>query len=166
MIQRPLRLFSAVVLTMVLLALQGCSLLRDELKEPDIKLLGFERLPGKGLLEQRFSLRLRLSNPNDLRLQVKGLSFTLEVEGVELVRGQSHDVPEIAPYSDTDFTVTGSAYMLDALRLFDRLRRDADTNFHYTLYTDIDLARGWPASYHLKREGDMNLLEKLGKKGG
>ncbi len=144
---------------LVMLA-SGCTWLKHGFQEPKIALVGFSHLPGDGLLEQRFALRLQLTNPNDQRLAIKGLSFSFSIEGFELINGVSGKVPVIEPYGQANFSVQGSAHMLDAVRLFNELRRDPRMRFNYTLDARVDLAEGWPASFNLKREGEINLLEE------
>lgn len=148
----------------LLLALQACSLMRQEFKDPDIQVVGFTHLSGGNLLEQRFALRLQLTNPNDLELEVKGIHFQFSIAGVELIQGVSNEVPVIKPYSTTEFTVQGSANVIQAVRLLKKMQKKPESRFDYTLDTRIELAHGWPSTFNLKREGNIGLDDWLGKK--
>lgn len=150
---------------MFFLALQSCTWLQQDLKDPDIQVTGFSHVPGGNLLEQRFALQLQITNPNDLQLDVKGLTFDFAVDDVKLVRGVSNEVPVIKPYSQTAFTVHGSANVVQAVRLLSRMQRNPDKRFRYRLNTRIDLLRGWPSTFNLERNGDIGLSDWLEKQG-
>jgi LEA14-like dessication related protein len=157
------RIIHSSLVCMIFLALQSCSWLRQDLQEPDIKVVGFSRVSGGNLLEQRFALQLQVTNPNDLKLEVKGLTFTFAVDDADLVQGVSNEVPVIKPYSQTEFTVHGSANVIQAVRLLNRMQRKPDRRFNYTLNTRIELLHGWPSTFNLKREGDIGLSDWLEK---
>ncbi len=155
---RTLRMRRATLAILACLMLAACSWMPPvKLKEPTVSLVSFSRLPGDNVLEQRFALRLRLGNPNNLRLKVAGLSFDFAIEGYRLITGVSREVPVIEPYGEVEFTVQGSAHMLDAIRLFNELRRDPRTRFHYELDTQLDLADRLLSHYSLKKTGEVNL---------
>ncbi|HQQ63524.1 MAG TPA: LEA type 2 family protein [Pseudomonadales bacterium] len=147
-----------LTLLLLLAALScSCTLFRKNLKDPDISLLKFS-VAGGTPLAPRFALRLRIANPNDLRLSIKGLSFTYSIGDEELMNGVSNDIPVIEPYGEAEFTVKGSASLLHALPLIETLQQDPLTRFHYRLTTHIDMAEGWPSSFNVKKEGEIGLL--------
>lgn len=145
----------------LLLWLQGCSSLRQEFREPDIRVLGFARQPGNNLLDQRFKLYLSLTNPNDLALDIKGITFDFTIAGTRLVQGVSNDVPHIAPYAEVQFTVQGSANLVEAVRLLKKLQRHPEAPQAYRLHATVDLAHGWPATFNLNRDGTVRLDQLL-----
>ena len=146
----------------IIIFLQGCSWLRQELVDPDIQVIGFKHLKGNNLLEQRFILRL--TNPNDLELDVKAISFLFNIADIELIQGVSNDIPVIKPYSKTEFTVQGSANVIQAARLLKKMQKNPDKRFDYTLHTKVDLAHSWPSTFNLKRDGDVGLNDWLQKR--
>lgn len=151
------------MLLLSLLLLQGCSSLREEFQEPDIRVLGFARLPGNNLLDQRFNLYLKLSNPNDLQLDIKGIAFSFNIGETELIRGVSNNVPHIAPYGEVEFTVQGSANLIEAVRLLKKLQRHPEAAQAYQLKAKVDLAHGWPSTFNLTRDGNLRLDQLLRK---
>jgi LEA14-like dessication related protein len=158
------KIAKTLLVGIVILVLQGCSWLRQELVDPDIQVIGFKHLKGNNLLEQRFILRLQLTNPNDLELDVKAISFLFNIADIELIQGVSNDVPVIKPYSKTEFTVQGSANVIQAARLLKKMQKNPDKRFDYTLHTKVDLAHGWPSTFNLKRDGDVGLNDWLQKR--
>ena len=79
-----------VILRRTLLA--GCA---PRLQKPEISLAGID-LVGLGLFEQRFVLKLRIRNPNDVDLPVNALNFDVEFNARHFARGVS-DKPVIIP---------------------------------------------------------------------
>ena len=66
--------------------LAGCSTLAPKLEAPDLSIVNVELMEST-LFEQRVRVRMRVQNPNDRALPVRGLSYTLEVDGKELAWG-------------------------------------------------------------------------------
>lgn len=147
----------AIFISIIACTLQACSWVQQELVDPEIRVIGLKHIAGNNLLDQRFTLQLQLTNPNDLELEVKGMHFQLELGGMELMQGVSGEVPVIKPYSTTEFTVQGSANIVQAVQLLRKMQKKPQHRFHYALKTRIDLARGWPATFNLQREGDIGL---------
>ena len=152
-----------ILACILILTLQSCSWTQRELSNPDIKVVHFAHIDSDNFLEQRFALRLQLTNPNDLELNVKGISFQFAVAGIEFIQGVSDNVPLIKAYSTTEFTVQGSANVIQAVRLLHKIQKKPQNRFDYTLDAKIDLAHGWPSTFNLKREGNIG-LDDLQKK--
>ena len=157
------RIIKITLTFIMMLALQSCSLMQQEFTDPEIQVIGFTHQSGGNLLDQRFTLRLQLTNPNDMKLEVKGISFQFAIAGMQFLQGVSDEVPVIKPYSSTEFTVQGSANVIQAVRLLKKMQKKPQQRFDYTLNTKIDLAHGWPSTFNLKREGDIG-LDDLQKK--
>jgi LEA14-like dessication related protein len=151
------RTIQIILTAIVLFALQACSLLRQEFADPDIQVIGLQHVSGGNLLNQRFLLQLQLTNPNDLQLEVKGIHFQLEVAGLPLMQGVSNQIPVIKPYSTIEFTVEGSANVIQAVKLIRKMQKKPQQRFDYLLNTRVELARGWPETFNLQRQGDVSL---------
>ena len=79
------------------LLLAACAGLSGISQRPELSLSSLEGVD-LGLLEQRYLLRLRVRNPNDADLLVRGLSFAVELNGKPFARGvsdQSVTVPRL-----------------------------------------------------------------------
>lgn len=155
------RIMKSALAFLLVLTLQGCSLFRQEFNEPDVRVLAISRLPGGSLLDQRFALQLAMTNPNDLELDIRQLAFICHVGETELVRGTSTDVPPVAPFGETRFTVQGSANLIAVAKLLRKMQKHPDQRFGYTLQADIELEHGWPSTFHLTRDGDIGFRDLL-----
>lgn len=78
------------------LILAGCSGFMTKPETPQLTLAGLN-LVGMDLLEQRFTLRLRIQNPNDFELPINAMSYELRV----------NDKPFASGISNTEITVPG-----------------------------------------------------------
>jgi LEA14-like dessication related protein len=103
--------------------LAGCA---PRLQKPEISLAGID-LVGLGLVEQRFILKLRIRNPNDVDLPVNALNFDVELNGRHSARGVS-DEPVIVPRQGETIlemkTVSRLGAILKPLRDAQRAGRD------------------------------------------
>jgi LEA14-like dessication related protein len=78
----------ALLLLVPVLALAGCSAFAPRLETPKLSIVSVELVKGE-LFEQRLRARMRVQNPNDRELAVKGITYTIELGGEELGRGLS-----------------------------------------------------------------------------
>ena len=96
----------------LLLALAGCSSLGQQ--DPlNISVVGIEPLPGQGM-EMRFSLTLRVQNPNDGDLAFDGIALDMQINDQPLATGVSDQQGQIPRFGETLIKVplTISAYSM------------------------------------------------------
>lgn len=99
-------------------ALTGCGGLTLGLDAPKVALSDI-RLVGGGLVEQRFLLTLRVTNPNDRDLEVDTLSYEVELNGEPFAHGTRHSPFTLRALDDTLVEVEGVsnlAALLDQLQ--------------------------------------------------
>lgn len=148
----------AVVGALILLTLlQSCAGARPGLEKPGVKVESLQVLDSKGL-SQRFRIGLVLTNPNSTALPVDGISYTLSLNGADLLSGVSDQIPTLAAYSETPVSLDVSADLFAALRLLNSLTRAGEDELEYSLAAKIDLA-GWRPSFNVQREGQIDLRQ-------
>lgn len=81
------RLGFIAALAMALFA-AGCSYLAGVRQRPEVSVAAIELLE-IGMLEQRYVVRLRIQNPNDVELPVDGMAFAVELNGQNFAKGVS-----------------------------------------------------------------------------
>jgi LEA14-like dessication related protein len=96
------------------LALSGCSLIVPKLERPTLSVVSVQMLKSD-LWHQELKLRMRVRNPNDRALPVKGLSYQLEVDGQELAHGMSGDRFVVPALGEAEFDMSVSANMATVL---------------------------------------------------
>lgn len=143
-----LTLFCALAL------LQACTVL-PRLEEPGITVSSVKLLESTGL-NQRFRIGLSLTNPNSVALPIKGMSYTLSLNGYDLIKGVSANIPRLEAYSETSVVVEGSADMFEALRLLNALMRENQPELQYRLAAKLDV-QGWRPDVNVSRTGIVEL---------
>ena len=95
-----------------LLAMTGCSSLspRDPL---NISVVGIEPLAGQGM-EMRFSVTLRVQNPNDGAIDFDGIALEMEINDQPLATGVSNQKGQVPRFGESLIKVplTISAYSM------------------------------------------------------
>ena len=64
----------------VALTLAGCSLFVPKLQTPRLSVVGVELQKG-AIWQQKLKVRMHVENPNDRELPIKGITYTLDVNG-------------------------------------------------------------------------------------
>lgn len=94
---------------LVLAGMTSCATLTSSLEPPTVTLAGID-LKELGLFEQRFVLRLRLQNPNNITLPIAGMRYDLAINDQDFARGVSEQVVSVPAFGETmlDVDVTSN----------------------------------------------------------
>ena len=134
----------------------GC-VLTPKFTAPRLSIVDVQ-LEGGDLWEQRLKVRLRVENPNDRALPVKGLEYALEVAGQPLAHGASTAsfiVPAMGQ-SEFDMSVTTNlAGML--LKLLGRGSDALGQSVDYHLIGKVSLSSGLMRSIPFDERGSFRL---------
>jgi len=115
----------ATLLAGLTLAAGGCSLLAPSFEHPTLSVVGVE-VEQASLAEQRFRVRIRVHNPNDRALPVRGLSFRIELGGEEFGSGASANAFSVPPFGEAEFdTVVTTNLATTLFKIVPRLRDSA-----------------------------------------
>lgn len=138
----------------------GCAHLGAKLEEPRIRVESIQVLESRGL-SQRFRVGLRVINPNDRVLPVKGLSYSLSLNGYDMLDGVTNRVPTLEPFSETLVEVETATDLVGALRFLNDLVQNSDLqHLTYTLTADVSV-QGWMGKITVKESGEVPLLGKV-----
>jgi len=96
------------------LGLSGCALFVPKLEKPTLSVVNVQMLKSD-LWHQELKLRMRVRNPNDRALPVKGLWYELDVDGQELAHGMSGDSFVVPALGEAEFDMSVSANMATVL---------------------------------------------------
>ena len=102
----------ALAAAAVLAWLPGCALTRLEpprLQVVDVSLLGGD------LLKQQLRFRMRVHNPNDVELPVRGISYEVQLAGETFANGESERDFLVPALGETEFSVDVTANAAAAL---------------------------------------------------
>ena len=111
--ERGRRRFLTVAVA-ALTALGGCAVMRLGLDAPEVRVAGIQPVDAT-LLEQRFLITLRVLNPNNVEIDVEGLTFAVELNGHAFARGVSNQATVIPRLGEATLEVTATTGLMDVL---------------------------------------------------
>jgi LEA14-like dessication related protein len=133
-------------------ALAACSGLSGITQKPEISLAGVE-LVDFGLFEQRFKLDLRIQNPNDVALPIRGLSFDVELNGQHFAKGVSDQAVTVPRFGEAVLAVTATSNLGNVLRQLNELQQSGRQRADYRIGGRLELAG--VGSIPFERKGDV-----------
>ena len=145
----------AGALLLLLALLVGCAGTGPRLTTPDIAVTSL-RLAEAGLLEQRFDVRLRVTNPNPVPLPLQGLSYRLMVSGIEIGSGVARPDRRLEAYGETEVAVSLTTGTLAIADLLGRWHRDRSEAIDYRIEGRVSLGRLAP-DLSFARDGSVPL---------
>ena len=137
-----------------MLALAGCSLFVPKLQTPHLSVVRVELQKG-ALWQQKLKVRMHVDNPNDRELPIKGITYTLDVNGQEFAHGESAASFGVPALGEADFDMNMTANM--AGTIISLLSHGTDANVEYHLVGRISLSEGLLRSVPFDQHGTFRL---------
>ena len=142
--------FPALCLAVLLAACAVTRLQPPQLSVTNVALLGAD------LWQQRLKVRIHVQNPNDRALPVKGILYSLEVEGQELANGESAASFTVPALGEAEFDMNVNTNLAATiLRLL--ARGDSAREVTYHLSGRVSLAQGFMRSIPFEQRGTFKL---------
>jgi LEA14-like dessication related protein len=140
-------------------ALSACAAFAPKLETPKLSIVNVEIVKGD-LFEQRLRARIKVENPNDRELAVKGITYTIEVGGEEFGRGISGSSFTVPRLGEAEFDMNVTANMAGTLMRLAQRAKDAgrapDT-VDYRIVGKVSLATGMLRSIPFEERGSFRL---------
>lgn len=136
-------------------ALSGCASMQLQLQEPDIKVNSFKMIPSNRM-SPSFEIGLNVANPNNIDINIKGLSYTAEIGGHKVFSGVSNQLPLIPAYGSENITLNAEADLISGMSLILDLLNTKDQQIPYTLEVKISIENMLFPIY-VTREGELGL---------
>ncbi len=140
-------------------ALTACAAFAPKLETPKLSIVNVEIVKGD-LFEQRLRARIKVENPNDRELAVKGITYTIEVGGEEFGRGISGSSFTVPRLGEAEFDMNVTANMAGTLmRLAQRAKEAGRTpdSVDYRIVGKVSLATGMLRSIPFEERGAFKL---------
>ncbi|WP_428625126.1 LEA type 2 family protein [Sedimenticola sp.] len=135
---------ATAVLLLCILMLTGCASLSPGYEKPQVNITSFAVSPDSVGHVPRFNIGLQVINPNRTALSLKGMSYSLEVEGNRVLSGAKGDLPTVPPYGMADFTIEASTDLFGSVRLLGDLFSRQRDSFGFTFKARLDVGGVWP----------------------
>jgi len=139
----------------------SCATMGPSLEAPRVSLVNIIQQPSSGM-ETTFQLELRLINPNDVAIDLKGVDCRLEINDTTIASGVSNEAAALPALGTLVYPVTAYASASDFIMLMVRLMAsssESPENFelNYSLRGRVFMADGMPGLNRLsfKSEGDL-----------
>jgi LEA14-like dessication related protein len=138
--------------------LSSCSAFAPRLETPRLSIVNVELQDSSTFWEQRLKVRLRVQNPNERTLPIKGLSYTLEVAGEDFARGVSAAGFTVPALGETEFDMNVTANMATTLvKLLGRGEDSLPAALDYRMVGKVSLAEGVLRSLPFEEKGSFRL---------
>jgi LEA14-like dessication related protein len=141
--------------TLMAVALLGACALAPKLEAPQLSVTDVQVVSGD-LWQQRLKVRMHVQNPNDRELPVKGITYTLEVEGQQFASGESAESFVVPALGQADFDMSVNANL--AATFMKLLAHGGDAkSLDYHLSGKVALSSGWLRSIPFEQHGSFKL---------
>ncbi|MGB5626177.1 MAG: LEA type 2 family protein [Woeseiaceae bacterium] len=108
-----------------------------------------------------FEIGLHVVNPNREPLKLRGVSYTVNLGGHELIKGVGNELPVIDAYGEGSFTLTATPNLLAGIGLVTDLMRSSTNSVKYKLEAKLDVGRIQPA-IRISDSGEISLRTSSG----
>lgn len=121
-----------LVITVYIILLSGCATWAPNYEKPKLHITSIQVLEPDGFT-QKFSVGLRLINPNNNALHLSGMFYSINLEGYEIISGVTNTIPMIEGYSAGDFTVEASTNLINSIRFISDVLQKPKKQLNYEL---------------------------------
>lgn len=148
-----------IIALAVIFALQagltGCtSWFTGDFADPQVHLVKVDVIKAK-LLEQQFSLRFRVDNPNDFELPVRRLSYDIQLNGIQLAEGESSQWINVPAHGRREFEVPVRTNLWRHLKGIVKALEDPDQPIRYRLSGKVRTGVMFGRDVHVQRNGEI-----------
>lgn len=148
-------LFARTLMAALVVMVTGCAGWQTEFEVPTVNVTSVKALPGEGAMP-RFQIGLHILNPNRTALDLLGISYTVSLEGYEIVKGVANDLPVIQPYGEGEVTLNASASLFNSVRFLTQLMQRHDDLLEYEFDAKLDFG-GFRRNVHVRQGGQLSL---------
>jgi LEA14-like dessication related protein len=145
----------SVFVALVTFALSACVGMGPGFETPTVNVSSFRTLPSESGMP-KFEIGLHVINPNSEALKLRGVAYTVSIEGRELIKGVGNDLPVIEGYGEGDFIVTAAASLFEGAMLLKDLVGGPMDTLNYEFEAKLDVGTFIPA-IRVKDEGEFSL---------
>ncbi|MGH8439068.1 MAG: LEA type 2 family protein [Pseudomonas sp.] len=144
-----------LLFSFLLLQLTGCaSWLSDDYRDPEVHLVKVEAVKVR-LLEQEFVLHVRVDNPNDGRLFIRNLTYTVRLNDLLLAEGKESLWRSVGGHARRTFKIPVRTNLWQQLKPLAKMLRKTDRPLRYRLDGELNSGLIFTRELHLSRSGEI-----------
>jgi len=143
-----------LLLSTLLAVLPGCAIWGDDdWREPEVHLVKVETVKAR-LLEQEFVLHLRIDNPNDSRLFIRNVGYSVWLNDLLLVEDEASVWRSVGGHARRTFKITARTNLWKQLKPLAKLLK-SEQLLHYRLQGELATGLLIHRDLHLSRSGEI-----------
>ncbi|MEX5352482.1 LEA type 2 family protein [Pseudomonas juntendi] len=143
-----------LLLTLSLALLAGCAGWGgDSWRQPQIQLVKVETVKAR-LHQQEFVLHLRVDNPNDSRLFIRNLAYSVKLNELLLAQDEASLWRSVGGHATRTFKITARTNLWQHLKPLAKLLK-SEQPLHYRLQGELNTGLIVHRDLHLSRSGEI-----------
>lgn len=143
-----------LLLTLSLALLAGCAGWGgDNWRQPQIRLVRVETVKAR-LHQQEFVLHLRVDNPNDSRLFIRNLAYSVKLNELLLAQDEASLWRSVGGHATRTFKITARTNLWQHLKPLAKLLK-SERPLHYRLQGELNTGLIVHRDLHLSRSGEI-----------
>ena len=158
----PIRSVRMLFVAACAVLLAACSSLGSKLEAPSLELVGVQML-STDMFAQRFKVRVKVINPNDLELPVKGLEYTILMMGDSFAEGMANESFLLPAMGEAEFDMLVTTNFVSSFgRLLSRVQGGKLENIDYEIAGKIFVDKGVVRKIPFSHRGTVDFTKALG----
>lgn len=153
---------TAALVVLLGTGLAGCASVVPRLEAPDLSVVDVQ-MQESTLFEQRFLVTMRVLNPNDRDLPVRGIDYNMELMGEKVGRGLTNQAFTVPAMGEATFDMTVTTNLATGLlKLLPKLQRGETSEIEYRIVGKVSTQLGVIRSIPFDEKGTLKLGERAG----
>ena len=144
-----------LIFVWTILMIAGCATLSPDYETPSVNVSAIRGLPSDSIAP-RFEIGLHIINPNRAALKLRGIAYSLKLDGHQILTGVANDLPTIEGYGEGNVTLIATTSLLSSVRFFADLMNTQRDSIAYELNAKLDLG-GFRPNVHVDEKGEISL---------
>jgi LEA14-like dessication related protein len=156
-LQRALLLFCGAAL------LAGCASMGPKLQSPTVTILAVQML-STDMFAQKFRVRVKVENPNDMELKVRGLDYQILLMGDSFAEGNSSDQFLLPALGEAEFDMAITTNFVSSLgRLISRKGGGKLDDVDYEIVGEVLVDKGMVKKIPFSHKGTVDFTKAAGR---
>jgi len=159
----PIRSVRLLIVLACALLLGACTTLGSKLEAPQLELLGVQML-STDMFAQRFKVRVKVVNPNELELPVRGLEYTILMMGDSFAEGMSDHSFVLPALGEAEFDMMVTTNFVSSFgRLLSRVQGGKLENIDYEITGKVMVDKGMVRKIPFNHRGTVDFTRAARK---
>ncbi len=155
-----IRIIICIFFILSIFIVSGCAHMQPGYEKPVVSITSFKAVPTGGLIP-RFEIGLRIVNPNRSTLVLKGIFYTIALEGHKIMTGVSNQLPRIDAYGEENVVLNASVDLFSSIQFItDLMGNEKKDKISYSLNAKLDTGTLHPL-IRITKKGEVSLTQPM-----